>query len=211
MKNKKYTFVLIISTLIINFNSFSQYKYEYTVPNVKLVIQPKAKVCWAAALTMMYNWKDGKNYTIENLLKSIPDNIFSSLYKQNVPLAQYEQELLIKLTGLQFDYPQSYTTEKWFEMLQTYGPLMVFWDDSGNGGIVMHAVVVYSIKSDDTNGYFLIMDPGRNASPWRVPYQEFIDKLESEAKYNPNYQNRIQVMYWPKKEEVNQSTEESYE
>lgn len=52
---------------------------------------------------------------------------------------------------------------------------------------------------------------GYNVSGWRVPYQEFIDKLESEAKNNPNYQNRIQVMYWPKKEELNQPTEESYE
>lgn len=55
------------------------------------------------------------------------------------------------------------------------------------------------------------MDPGYNVSGWRVPYQEFIDKLESEAKNSPNYQNRIQVMYWPKKEELNQPTEESYE
>jgi hypothetical protein len=45
------------------------------------------------------------------------------------------------------------------------------------------------------------MDPGQSAYPWRVPYNEFIDKIESEAKSNPNYQNRIQLMYWPQKED----------
>lgn len=48
--------------------------------------------------------------------------------------------MLIKLTGLQFDYPQSYTAEKWFEILQTHGPLMVACNDSGNGSLAMQSI-----------------------------------------------------------------------
>lgn len=154
--------------------------------NVPLVLQgEKTKACWAAAATMMKSWKDGKHYTITDVLAMVP-GIYLTKYQNNLSLLSAEKIEFIEALGMVGEPPASYTFSTYIGWLKTYGPLWVTVDSNTTAGFSPHAKVLIGYNGDGTeqNSKFVFLDPAVNGEQSET-FAKFLEEYEQMVTDNP--------------------------
>ncbi|ASQ45943.1 papain-like cysteine protease family protein [Legionella clemsonensis] len=109
--------------------------------------QENSNACWATVATMMLRWKDGKNYTIEEVLaKAGPQ--YLNYYNQKAGLPYTEKQNFISSLGMKGEPLASYTAQNYRDWLIEYGPLWVTTDADETKGFSAHALIITGISTD---------------------------------------------------------------
>jgi len=113
--------------------------------------------CWATVATMMYNWKNGENNDVIEVLREIgnrlvpPDeNRYVSIYEniEDNGLPIEEVDGLIDVLGLVAESHASFTPESYKNLLTTYGPLWINIDSDSSTNFSPHAKILINITGD---------------------------------------------------------------
>ena len=138
------------------------YKIKYFVsPNVPFVSQfnqQKGKndpYCWAAVVTMLYSWADGKTRKVDDVMIEIGSKVGDADKWLDVKNAggirQSEKKQLVADSGrLGAIKSNSFSASDWLKMLKTYGPLWVSHDQNVEEPGGHHVMVMYGIVGDGT-------------------------------------------------------------
>lgn len=150
--------------------------------------QPQSMACWAAAATMMMNWKNGRSSSIEEVLRIAGssltppnENYYVDMFTANTGLAESEKEQFILSLGMVGEAPASYPLTEYVYWLQNYGPLWITTDDDSGSGFSPHARILFGIEGDIVNNpnsvTFTFVDPadGQEVSE---TFEEFIEYYE---------------------------------
>jgi len=133
--------------------------------------QPSPMSCWAAATTMLVNWKSGMSTPIRDVVASAGAN-FPPIYDASfavppVGIDPDEELQFYSALGLIVVQGQSPTIESWRKILKDNGPLSVTVRSATMG--IPHAVVVTGLEGDGTPDGTLITyndpDGGRSCGP----------------------------------------------
>lgn len=163
--------------------------------------------CWAAATTMMYEWKNKKDQTMDATIKSLGEP-FYGLFLNNKGLLASQKVALQQKAGLKAEAPASYSLTAWCNLLKSHGVLWVTTDENPKGkDFYIHARILYGIQAttDANNPNMLFIDPadGRKVTE---KFLDFIPKYEAELKkifkqlykedWPTNFPIRIQILHW---------------
>jgi hypothetical protein len=148
-------------------------------PPVTLARQANDNGCWAAAGTMMTNWKAGTTRTVEDVLDGLGGN-WRALYTANTALGTGELRAFNGALGLTEEGPASYSLEGLARLLSSHGPLIVIHDDTSPTNQHVHAMVVTEMHGDGTpdGTKVTLLDPG-SATPATETFTEFQQRLEA--------------------------------
>lgn len=141
------TFAVTLSFLLEN-NALAQTKVIY---NVEPIAQPSKMSCWAAATTMISNWKSGIVRPIKDVV-ALGGPRFVKIYDASFDqppqgIAPADEADFYKALGLQVVQGLNPTVDGWAKMLKANGPLSITVDaDPGKGFI--HALVIIGIDGD---------------------------------------------------------------
>lgn len=150
----------------------------YSVPgNIKAIKQPKSNDCWITVTTMMLSWRDGEDYSINEVLTEIGEP-WISYFDRNVGLSFEEQTNFIQKVGLIGEPPANYMLEAYIGLLEDFGPL---WITTGNG-FSAHARLLVGINGDKTyeKSELIFINPltGKIEEQSAI---EFVNEFEREA------------------------------
>lgn len=109
--------------------------------------QENSNACWATVATMMMRWKDGKNYTIEEVLTKAGAQ-YLNYYNQKEGLPSTEKQNFISSLGMKGEPLAAYTAENYRDWLVEYGPLWVTTDADETKGFSAHARIITGISND---------------------------------------------------------------
>ena len=156
----------------------AQEKTSYMVPGkISAIRQPSTMACWLAVTTMMLSWKDGKNYTIDDVAKTIGDP-WKLFYELNTGLPEKDKNSFIKKMGLVGLPPANHMLEKYIDLLKQNGPLWITTGDEWSS----HARVLIGVEGkgryDDTD--FIFIDPA-TGEVQRQPVLNFMKDFEEQA------------------------------
>ena len=121
--------------------------FNYKVrPPILPVNQGNTDLCWLAATTVMFQWKDTIKLSMQDCASRL-DSIFVAKFLAHEALS-YDDILLWKSHG-GFDAQgqQCLDAGGWQTLLELHGPLITLLDGTG-GGTINHAVVVYGVNGD---------------------------------------------------------------
>jgi hypothetical protein len=119
-------------------------------PPVDPIKQRSNLVCWAAAGTMMRNWKQRANQTIEASLDAL-GGPWRGRYDTNTGLNAAQTRAFAAALGLTEEGAASYTVEGLASLLTQKGPLWAITDDDfGKGNRIVHARIVTAVRGDGT-------------------------------------------------------------
>ncbi|MBF9255160.1 N-acetylmuramoyl-L-alanine amidase [Pontibacter sp. 172403-2] len=161
-------------------------KFRVAGKAVPLVLQgDKDAACWAAAATMMKSWKDGKPYTIQQVLATVPEEYLNK-YNNNQPLLPSEKMDFVDALGMTGEPPASYTFDTYVGWMKTYGPLWITVDSDSSTDISAHAKILIGYDGDGTeaNSRFVFLDPS-TVGEQRQTFAEFLEEYEQTARDNP--------------------------
>ncbi len=166
-------------------------KIDYEVPGLVPVFKQKyVDACWAASATMMYSWRDGVSYNVEELMDRIGKK-YGDLYRNNKALAASVENDFIRDAG--FESVRGFTPmlETWVQMLEDHGPLSVVMRRTAAGSAV-HTIVLKAIKGDGSPSgtQATYIDPG-DGKEHKTSFLKFQDLYDNAADYP------IQVIHWP--------------
>ncbi|RAP36984.1 peptidase C39 [Legionella quinlivanii] len=109
--------------------------------------QESANTCWATVATMMMRWKDGTNYTVEQVMtKAGPQ--YLNYYNQKQGLPYTEKQDFITALKMKGEPVAPYTAENYHAWLIEYGPLWVTTDADEGKGFSAHARIITGISND---------------------------------------------------------------
>jgi hypothetical protein len=149
-------------------------------PDVDIVVQKTNMVCWAAAGTMMRNWKRKEKHTVEATLDAL-GGPWRARYDANNGLTAQQLQDFTAALGLSVEGPMSYAVEGLESLMAAHGPLWAITDDAyGDGNQVVHARLVVAMRGDGTPDGTLvtIADPGF-AVPQAESFATFSTRLEA--------------------------------
>lgn len=142
---------------------------NYSVPNMKLIVQDQSNSCWFASGQMLINWRQQKTQSCE---VSHPDPAlvekWGKKYDNNARIFNEEIRQFAADMGLEVMPPMTPTPQYVHTLLVRNGPLWV------NG--FAHITVIAGIR--DLNGSIdvLVFDPGRGDRPngkWHNFFQHY--------------------------------------
>lgn len=175
---------------------FSQKDTIYMVPEkVPIIQQPKKMDCWITVTTMMLSWKDGKTYSIEDVITKLGEP-WNGYYRNNTGLTFEEQDDFIGKVGMVGEPPANYLLKAYLDFLKKHGPLWITTGDGFNA----HARLLIGIEGDGSYNHsdfvFINPDPGKVE---RQNALDFVKEFEAEA-YAANEYNwerlRIQIYHF---------------
>ncbi|KTC82986.1 papain-like cysteine protease family protein [Legionella brunensis] len=109
--------------------------------------QENDNACWATVATMMMRWKDGKNYTIEEVLTKAGAQ-YLNFYNQKAGLPYTEKQNFITSLGMKGEPLSTYSAQNYRDWLVEYGPLWVTTDADQTKGFSAHAMIITGISTD---------------------------------------------------------------
>jgi len=152
--------------------------------NISPIQQPSSRSCWATAATMLINWKNRSNVSIEEVLREAGLNLsppeeehFLRMFTENTGLPSHEKNSFVNALEMLGEPPRSYTLEQYIEWLRNYGPLWITTDSDESEEFSPHARILYGIEGnassepDETD--LLFVDPATGLRE-RQSFQEFI-------------------------------------
>ena len=161
-------------------------KYRVAGKAVRLVLQgDKDAACWAAAATMMKGWKDGKPYTISQVLAMVGQEYLAK-YNNNQTLLPSEKMDFVDALGMMGEPPASYPFETYLSWMKSYGPLWITVDSDTSTDIAAHAKILIGYDGDgiEANSRFVFMDPSKEGEQSET-FAEFLEEFEQTARDNP--------------------------
>ena len=147
--------------------------------------QPSTMSCWAAATTMLMNWKLGINRSIDDVVAQAGLR-FTAIYRSS--FAQPPQGILSKdeqdfyrALALKVFQGQNYAITGWFELLRKHGPLSITVD-ANPGKQFIHALVLIGLDGDGSAGNTITsyIDPADGARH-DLMFSDFIKLYEGSA------------------------------
>jgi hypothetical protein len=160
------------------------------------ILQVDGRLCWLAAIAMMYSWRNNCSTSMEKVATEIG---YKEYYDKKKLLPLDTDLTTIKKMDLK-KIPTPTDPYQILYYLQVAGPIMIigahFSDPS-----VLHALVIQGIKGDGGNPEkteLLILDPLREGSSVYVPYnwvQEFIKNsgVKSALIFEPSSSQKCNV------------------
>ncbi len=171
------------------------YGFDEKVVGVPLIAQPNKVTCWAAATTMMWSWKKGVFYSINDALYEI--SLFWWTHFQlssdetggGLPLADADEFFTqdVGLTGI----AMSYSIDGLKNLLATKGPLLVLPDEDLSVNTSHHARVLIGMHGDGSADCTYVI----SHDPWDGGQVRF----ESFSNFNKRYQqsnNNVKLYYF---------------
>lgn len=152
---------------------------EGTVP---LVLQaPKAKGCWAAALTMLKSWESKQSMTIETALTP-GGQIYLDKFNNDTGLLPNEVTTFMQAYALRDASIGALTAAGLAQQISERGPLWVIADEDNTVSFSIHARVIIGITGDGTpQGTKILFHDPASSQPGAESLQTFIGKLEQLA------------------------------
>lgn len=165
---------------------------DYSIPGLLPVIeQPTKYTCWAAVMTMMYQWKSNTSIAIRDALATI-DSRFVAMFDANKGLDKDSAKDLYDAAGLVQLLSFNPTIEGWVSLLQKYGPLYV--DVGYNAGSNTHAIIVRGISGDGTpDGTSITYVDPIGAKTVTLKFKDFLAKYEAQSAVEWPYT----IVHWP--------------
>jgi hypothetical protein len=184
------SFVLLATSLMSVAHAQIKVKYD-VIP----IAQPSEMSCWAAAATMIYNWKSGINQTIAQVV-AVAGPRFTAIYDASFAqppqgISPADEAAFYQAIGLLVIQGQNPTIQSWGDMLQQHGPLSVTVDAKPSQGFI-HALVVTGLDGDGTadNTIVTYIDPDGGQKK-DVFFSDFLKLYEGSAKWP------LQIIYNP--------------
>lgn len=151
--------------------------------SVTPIQQTSPRSCWAAATTMLVNWKSGMSTGIQDVVASA-GAYFLAIYKKSfavppVGIMRDEELQFYTALGLIVEKGQSPTIESWRKILKDNGPISV----TVRLGIP-HALVITSLEGDGTpNGTFITYIDPLDGRSHRVVFTNFLMLYDGSANW----------------------------
>jgi hypothetical protein len=125
-------------------------KIEY---DITPIAQPSLMSCWAAATTILKNWKLGFQRFIEDVVSDAGSHYLSihndSFNTPPTGISRSDEKAFYAALGLSIVQGLNPTIEGWGELLEQHGPLSVAVDANPGQGFI-HALVVTGLDGDGT-------------------------------------------------------------
>jgi hypothetical protein len=152
---------------------------EGTVP---LVLQaPKAKGCWAAALTMLKSWEAKQSMTIEAALAP-GGQTYVDKFNNDTGLLPNEVTVFMQAYKLRDASIGALTASGLSKQIAERGPLWVIADEDSTASFSIHARVITGITGDGTpQGTKIVFHDPASSQPGEESLLTFISKLEQLA------------------------------
>lgn len=156
-------------------------KYNFTVPGViEPIKQQTPNACWATVTTMMSNWKQGHNQSVNDYINSVGAE-FIPFIKTGITLLKlgnFCKKAKLKLAFTNTEYPISF----YYDILQKNGPIWVI-DLESTDPKMLHGRLLVGIKGDDSSDMTLltIIDPA-TGTQYDETLPAFIAKTENVVK-----------------------------
>jgi hypothetical protein len=154
---------------------------DYDVPGtVPVVNQPTPVTCWAASGTSLMSWKDGKAYTIDQMLARAGSRFKQAFDTPRGMQGTAEMKAFAASLGMKSEAPMCYAVEGFHQLLRAYGPIWVMEDMDAPSNRNVHAIVATGIHGDGTVGgtRVTIVDPLRPAT-YSLPFDQFGQQMET--------------------------------
>lgn len=157
------------------------------VHSVAPIRQPSKMSCWAAAATMVVNWKSGIVRSIDDVVAQAGAR-FTAIYQSSfgVPplgISPNDERDFYKALALKVYQGQNYAIAGWFELLTKHGPLSITVDaDPGKNFI--HALVLIGLDGAGGAGNTVTsyIDPADGARH-DVLFADFIKLYEGSSNW----------------------------
>ncbi|HEU4657704.1 MAG TPA: papain-like cysteine protease family protein [Capillimicrobium sp.] len=149
-------------------------------PEVAPIKQQSSLVCWAAAGTMMRNWKERSSTTVEATLDAL-GGPWRAHYDANKGVTATQLRDFAAALGLTEEGAASYTVEGLAALLSSEGPLWAITDDDfGDGNHLLHARIVTAVRGDGTaDGTTVVLADSASGKVESEPFTEFARRLEA--------------------------------
>jgi len=164
---------------------------DYQVPGYIFPIQqPNGMACWATVATMLISWRDQQSYAIETAMDIAGDK-YRSLFDSEEGLSAGDHQDFAESAGMTIEYPQCYSPEGIYNLLVSYGPVIVITDEDTSEFFAIHARIISGISGDESGTVYLhIVDPG-DGTEYDEDFETFASKFEA-----VDGAPRIQVMHF---------------
>ncbi|RED25539.1 papain like cysteine protease AvrRpt2 [Rhodopseudomonas thermotolerans] len=189
MRCSYYALVLCLVTSVASAESIK------ILHKVDPIAQPSPMSCWAAAATMLKNWRSPVPSTIAALVK-VAGPRFEQIYGSSFPptnsgIPPADEAEFYRAIGLVVVRGLNPTIAKWAELLRTKGPLSITVDATPSQGFI-HALVVAGLDGDGTPGATIVnyIDPA-DGKKHDVVFREFLKLYEGSANWP------LQIMHNP--------------
>jgi hypothetical protein len=157
------------------------------IHSVTPVRQPSEMSCWAAATTMLLNWKLGIARSIDDVVAQAGPR-FTGIYQSSFAtppqgINPQDEQAFYTALALKVFKGQNYAVSGWFDLLSKYGPLSITVDaDPGRNFI--HALVLIGLDGDGTAAKTITsyIDPADGARH-DVLFSEFIKLYEGSVSW----------------------------
>lgn len=151
---------------------------KYTVPPpIEAVDQGVADLCWLAATTVVYSWKDGRRWTMTEAANRLGVEFIA--HQAAGSALSYSELALWRSRGpFGMQHQQCIAADGWDALLRAHGPLITVVDGTGEGKI-NHAVVVSGIEGDGGPGTtFLSVANGQGGVLQKWSLNDFVSIFE---------------------------------
>jgi hypothetical protein len=155
------------------------------IHNVTPVRQPSDMSCWAAATTMLMNWKLGITRSIDDVVAQAGRR-FTGIYQSSfaVPpqgISPQDEQAFYAALALKVFQGQNYAIAGWFDLLTKHGPLSITVD-ADPGRKFIHALVLIGLDGDGSADRTVAsyVDPADGARH-DVLFSDFIRLYEGSA------------------------------
>lgn len=159
-------------------------KVSHRVTPIK---QPSDWSCWAAAATMIYNWKAGFDQSIETVV-GLAGPKYLQIYKETFPptnkgINAQDETSFYSALSMQVIQGLNPTVAGWGNILTSKGPLSITVDAMPGTGTI-HALVVTGMDGDGTaaNTIVTYIDPADGLSV-SVLFDRLTDLYEGSASW----------------------------
>ncbi len=183
---------LLVLTTGATRNADAQISVKY---NVVPIAQPSDMSCWAAAATMIHNWKSGINRSIADVV-ALGGSRFTAIYNSSFDTPPQgifppDEAAFYQAIALRVIQGQNPTIQAWGDILRQHGPLSVTVDAKPNLGFI-HALVVTGLDGDGTadNTIVTYIDPD-GGQKIDVFFADFLKLYEGSANWP------LQIIYNP--------------
>lgn len=149
-------------------------------PEVDPIKQKTDNVCWAAAGTMMRNWKQRASETVEATLDAM-GGPWRGRYDADTALTAGDLREFTAALGLAEESATTYTVDGLVALLSAHGPLWVITDDVfGPGNRLVHARIVTAVRGDGTpKGTTVVLADSATGGTESEPFEDFARRLEA--------------------------------
>lgn len=155
----KYIVAFLVLVLVTGPFCYSQGPYV----EVTAIKQPSTQSGWATVVTMMVNWRDHQNRSVEEAMKALGDP-WNGLFLGNSPLPLPVAKTLFERVGLIAESHQKPSIADWQGLIKSYGPLWVTIggltpDITGERVVWKHGLLVFRAGRSEHGANLGVIDP----------------------------------------------------